>query len=867
MPRPFFVLLLLSVFLMHCAPDTTAPADPVAPGVPQALAEHRAARVSDVAYALRLTIPADSTAPVTGRVTIGFDLADTDRPLALDFAGPADAETTVANAHGPVQADIRDEHIVLPPEALSEGRNTVEIAFRAGDDALNRRDGYLYTLFVPDRARTAFPAFDQPDLKARFTLELDLPAGWTAVANAPAADIDSTAGRAHYRFAETRPISTYLFAFAAGRFDTIEAERDGRVVRIVHRETDPNRLARNVDEIFILHHHALGWLADYTGQPYPFEKFDVVLLPDFQFGGMEHPGAVFYRADRLLLAPSPTEAERLGRASLIAHETAHQWFGDLVTMRWFDDVWTKEVFANFMAAKIVRPSFPEVDHELRFFLAHHPDAYAVDRSAGTHPIRQPLENLNDAGSLYGAIIYQKAPIVMRQLELLLGEAALRDGLRTYLERYAFGNASWPDLIEILDAETDRDLAAWSRRWIDEPGRPTILASRLTTPDSTLPGVRFEQIDPLGQGRTWNQALDVVLAYPGDTRSALFRLDAAAETLDVEDGFPPPLYILPAGRGLGYGRFALDPASRTYLLDHLPEVSEPALRASAWLTLWDALLEGEIAPERLLETGRAVLATEPVEQNVERFTRDLGALYWRHLEPAARIHQADSLEALLWERMSDATEPSLKKTFFEAYRSVALTDEGIEALHDIWRGELDVRGLTFSEEDEIRLALELAVRGHAEAEDILAAQAERIENPERRMRFAFVRPAVSADPAVRDSLFDRLRRSAERVREPWVLEAMGYLHHPLRADARLIRPALELLPELKRTGTIFFPRRWLDAVLGGHRSPEAAAAVRAYLDTHPDLPPRLRGKVLQAADELFRVTSGRRSVGDAGSSPA
>ena len=125
------------------------------------------------------------------------------------------------------------------------------------------------------------------------------------------------------------------------------------------------------------------------------------------------------------------------------------WFGNLVTMNWFDDVWTKEVFANFMAAKIVNPSFPEIDHELRFFLSHYPSAYAVDRTAGANPIRQPLENLKDAGTLYGAIIYQKAPIVMRHLEQITGTAAFRDGMQTYLTSFQYGNAVWPDLIAIL----------------------------------------------------------------------------------------------------------------------------------------------------------------------------------------------------------------------------------------------------------------------------------------------------------------------------------------------------------------------------------------------------------------------------------
>ena len=158
------------------------------------------------------------------------------------------------------------------------------------------------------------------------------------------------------------------------------------------------------------------------------------------------------------------------------------WFGDMVTMEWFSDVWMKEVFANFMAAKIVNPSFPEVKHELRFLTAHYPSAYGIDRTEGTHQIRQELDNLNEAGSLYGAIIYQKAPIVMQQLERMIGEDAFRDGLRTYLEQFRFGNATWLDLVAAFDAQTDIDVAEWSRAWVEEPGRP-IIWTELTLDDN------------------------------------------------------------------------------------------------------------------------------------------------------------------------------------------------------------------------------------------------------------------------------------------------------------------------------------------------------------------------------------------------
>ncbi|HUR33465.1 MAG TPA: M1 family aminopeptidase, partial [Vicinamibacterales bacterium] len=448
-------------------------ASPVGPGVPRTLAEARATRVSDLRYELRVTVPATVTEPVMVSQAIRFALADSSSSLALDFSGSGDRISALSVNGKAVPVQAVDGHVLVPAAALITGANEVRLAFRAGDASLNRNPEYLYTLFVPARAHLTMPCFDQPDLKARWTLALDVPAGWQAVANGAETSRQEAAGRVALTFAETPPLPTYLFAFAAGRFSVETAERNGRTFRMFHRETDTAKVARNREAIFDLHASALAWLEDYTGIPYPWGKFDFLLVPSFQFGGMEHAGAIFYNASGLLLDQSATQNQLLGRASVIAHETAHMWFGDLVTMRWFNDVWMKEVFANFMAAKIVNPSFPTINHELRFLYSNYPTAYDVDRTAGTNAIRQPLDNLDEAGTLYGAIIYQKAPIVMRQLERILGETPFRDGLRDYLRGHSFATATWSDLVAVLDARTAEDLAGWSRAWVDEPGRPVI----------------------------------------------------------------------------------------------------------------------------------------------------------------------------------------------------------------------------------------------------------------------------------------------------------------------------------------------------------------------------------------------------------
>ncbi|MBL4582340.1 MAG: peptidase M1, partial [Gammaproteobacteria bacterium] len=490
---------LLALMISGCATEMI----PTDQGIPWELAEHRSKTISDLRYHFALDIPLSRTEVIKGKshITLSWDDPSA-QPLVLDFLLPKQRVHTVLVNGTEVNWQPINDHIVIPASALKPGENNVALTFDVGDEAFNRRENFLYALFVPDRAHFSLPLFDQPNLKGRVTWEVTVPEQWKVIANGPEDSSSTENGRTHFTFLETQPMPSYLFAVAAGVFERETAEINGRTFNMYHRETDADKVARNRDEIFRLHATTLNWLEDYTQIDYPFQKFDFVLIPSFQYGGMEHPGGILYRQASIFLDETATQNQVLGRASLIAHETAHMWFGDLVTMNWFDDVWTKEVFANFMAAKIVNPSFPEVDHDLRFLTAHHPTAYSVDRTMGANPIRQPLENLRFAGTLYGAIIYQKAPIVMRHLENRVGKELFREGMREYLSTYTYGNATWPDLIAILDARSEQDLAAWSQIWVEEADRPSISILREDG------DVVVQQQDPKNRGRVWPQTLEI-----------------------------------------------------------------------------------------------------------------------------------------------------------------------------------------------------------------------------------------------------------------------------------------------------------------------------------------------------------------------
>ena len=851
-------LILAVPFLLamgSCLAD--AAPTPTEMGVARELAELRARTLSDVRYDVRLSVPDERARPVTGETVVRFRWNDPrGRDLTLDFLEPAARVRSVeANGTAVPWRPVND-HVVIPAAALrADAENELRVIYAAGDEALNRAADFLYALFVPDRHHFSLPVFDQPDLKARWRLELNVPAVWVAVSNGAEERVeeaghgaDSNSARRVYRFAETKPIPSYMFAFAAGRFTIEESELDGRRMRMYHRETDAQRIARNREQLFELHRTAVTWMEQYTQIGYPFDKLDFVLIPSFQYGGMEHPGAIFYRQEGLLVDESATQTDLLGRASMIAHETAHMWFGDLVTMRWFDDVWTKEGFANLLAAKIVHTSFPDLDHGLRFCLAHHPGAYAVDRTAGANPIRQPLDNLREAGALYGPIIYDKAPVLMRQLEQWVGELTFREGVREYLRRFAYGNASWPELIEILDRRSAQDLQAWSRVWVEEAGRPTIQVER----EATEGGTRFtlRQLDPAGRGRVWPQSLGVAVPEGGGIRLYSIELSEQPVVLELAG---EPAWILPNGGGLEYGLFRLDPVSRAALLEGVAEIAVERVRGEAWLTLWDAVLEQEIPPVRFLERVLATLSAERDEQITGRLLATLRTVYWRLLPDVERGRRGPGVELALWNGARGAATPTRRAAYFSAWQDVVESPDGVARLRRLWSGE-EAPPVRLAEPDRTRLAAALALRAAPGWMDVLDQEEGLIGNPDRRARFTFVRPALSADPSDRERFFLSLADLDNREREPWALDGLAYINHPLHAGhARaFIRPSLELLEEVQRTGDIFLPGAWVDATLSGHNRPEAAEAVAAFLAEHPDYPPRLRGKVLQAVDLVERA---------------
>lgn len=885
------------------APLPAFPPSAATPGVSRALARWRAARVGAVRYTLRVDV---SDTSARGRDTAAVHVEVRFRRAGpagdgavLDFRGP---RLTHPSANGRALDGVPGyawdgAHVRVPASALRPGDNV--LAFDAAalvapsgasvvryHDAADRAD-YLYTLLVPSDAHALFPCFDQPDLKARVSLVLAVPAGWTAVANGAAVDssaIDSaagdplgTAGARAFRFAETAPISTYLVAFAAGPWRAVTRTAAGRAMTLYVRRS--RAAEAEADSILDANGRALAWLGTYFGRAYAFGKFDVVLAPAFPFGGMEHPGAVFYNEDSFVYRERPTTPQRLARTATIYHEVAHQWFGDLVTMRWFDDLWLKEGFATYMAAKIQADLDPASEAWKTFYLRNAPPAAAVDASLGTTPVYQPLDNLDLAKSNYGAIVYNKAPAVLRQLEAVVGDQAFRSGLRAYLAAHAFGNATWRDLLAAVGRAGGRDLGPFGDAYILRPGIPVLEATRAGG------GARLTQrpAQPAVSGTApWPIRTELLALRDGAPPARVPVTFAAAATrvvVSANASNAPNLpddtaaaLLFPNAGAYAYALSLLDAPSVRWTERELvrPDgarahgalAHDALLRAQLWGALWDLAREGRYAPARFIDVALRALPDEHDEQIAAFVLARVTRAATRWLGPAQRDTLLPRIEAVLARGADDPARPyGLRKLHLDALIAAAAVPVAVNSLHTL--DALDARldsataaGAPLRAPTRWAIVTTLLARGAPSAERRLAEETRRDATSDGRRR-AFVAGAARPDPSAKAEYFRRY--FADRaLNEEWVTASLGAFTAPAQDALVLpyVAPALDSLPWLQRNRRIFFVGGWLDALVGGQTRPEALAAVDAFLAAHPALPPDLRRKILQSADELWRTVAVR-----------
>ncbi|MCT4305436.1 aminopeptidase [Elizabethkingia anophelis] len=827
------------------------PSPKVESGVSYELAQFRKSTLSNIKYELDLDIPESKTDRISGTENLTFNYKkQSEVPLQIDFKENAASLLSVSVNGQAIKPVLENEHILIDQKYLKSEHNQITFKFLAGNSALNRRDGYLYTLFVPDRARTMFPCFDQPNLKANYSLTLTIPEKWNAMANGVLKETTVKQGRKKMIFAQSDLLPTYLFSFAAGDFKYFKEKIGMQDAAMLYRETDTIKIKNSMDSIYNLYRNSLAYYEKWTGIPHPFQKHGLVVVPDFQFGGMEHPGAILFQNSTLFLDKNATQSQLNNRSNLLAHEVAHLWFGDMVTMDWFNDVWTKEVFANFMADKSTGASSDKSVYDLKFLTTHFPAAYSVDRTIGANPIRQVLDNLQNAGMMYGPIIYNKAPIMMRQLELLIGEENFRKGISEYLRKYAYSNATWPDLITILDNQTPEDLQSWNKVWVNEPGKP-IIDYTIKYKGNKIENFKISQHPEHGDTqKLWPQEFQISLFYPDKIEKVDVRFSEKQQDIPELKGRQKPLFVLQNSSGIGYGVFNVD----NDLISGFSLIKDPVSRASAYISLYENMLGGSgITPQELLHFFAGQLQKESTELNLRLITGYISGIYWGFLTESIRNKESESLENIVWNALQKQAAVNNKKNLFDCYQGIFQSKKAYDNLYTIWKSQTAPQSITLNDEDFTSLALALSLRNNNN-NDLLQEQLTRIKNPDRINRFKIIMKAASSDKKIRDEFFNSLAERQNRSNESAVGSALGYLHHPLRQHTSInyLPQTLELLKEIQKTGDIFFPDNWLRSTFSSYQNPKALTVVNQFIQQNPDYNSILKNKILQATENLRRA---------------
>ncbi len=906
------VVLLICLFASGALAQT---APPIEPGVPQELAKWRAARYSDIRYKLNLTL--EKMSPVLKgtieiRLKMPKDVPNEFRPpIVLDWRKIKGSESlsTITNISingrtamlvpppdhvglGAVQYWERDEHLIFDRNVL-EGENVIKLDFTSpiltSGSAITRyidkEDGseYIYSLFVPSDASTAFPVFDQPDLKARFSLNLSTPDDWRVVSNtfhaeqpigAPPEFTRMPSGRREYKFAETLPISTYVFAFAVGpwgQFTDIEkyygqvSTKDFPVeTRIFVRKSQYGKAGTHTRDIFRLNREAIRYFEQYFDYKFPFPKYDLVLIPEFPFGGMEHAGATFLRESAIIFPQEPTKGDLISRSILIFHETAHQWFGDTVTMRWFDDLWLKEGFATFMAYKALEKVMPEANAWKVFYERVKQAAYQTDSTRGTTAIYQPIANLSAAKSAYGNIVYNKAPAFLRQAEFYLGEDKFQTAVRTFLRKNEFKNAGWEDLVKEFEAANQWDLKDWGQTWVKNPGVTSITdrPSRGIASVYSSDGLSHDEFthDFMFDQQTsgyWPMKTKAFLIYKNGAReSAVVDFQdrrnnpAFAKNADVD-------FIFGNYQDYSYGIFLLDDKSREYVLKNIQNEKDPFLRSMMWGALWDSVREAELDPRVYIELAIKNLPGEDDESIGASILGRTSTAMNYYVADKPRDELAPKLESLLLERIKGAATLGQRITFYRAFLNASKTDPARQTLKDILAGKMQIAGMALKTKDRFDIVTRLMVLNDPDASKLLA-DIERTETSNDAKRYAYAAKAGFPNAENKAKYWNDFVNNKD-ISESWIEAAFGPWNSIRHSELTLpyLERALKELPNHKRSRKIFFVNGWLGAFIGGQRDERALAIINKFLADNPTLDNDLRLKILENMDVIERAVNIRK----------
>ena len=725
-------------------------ADPAARDVlSQQEAEERAARISNVGYELHLDLTAGAST-YRGEVTIRFERTG-NGDLFLDQRGGG-VELVEVNST-PVEIPATTYRIALPGAALG-AENSVRVVYEHDYDHtgeglhqfVDPEDGseYLYTNFEPYNAHRLFPCFDQPDLKATFALTVDAPADWELIANSAESGREQLEdGRLRRAFTSTEPFSTYLFALIAGPYHVVRDEHGGVPLGFYCRRSLVQYL--DEEELFEVTKQGLDFYAQFFDYAYPFGKYDQVFVPEFNAGAMENVGAVTH-SERMVFRDPPTENQRLGRAEVLLHEMAHMWFGNLVTMRWWNDLWLNESFATYMAYLSMVEATRFTAAWQAFNSGMKAWAYRQDQLVTTHPIAGQVRDTDETFLNFDGITYGKGAAVLKQLVAAVGMEGFREGMRLYFRRHAFGNTTLAEFLDAIGQGAGRDLHGWAALWLETPSLNTLAAS-WEVDDGRLSRLAITQTALDDYPTLRPHWLDVALVGEGAGAATIEALPVAVDgpETDVAEaaGRAAPLLVMPNHNDHAFVKVALDERSLDYVRERLEQIEDPLLRQLIWQALWNMVRDQQLRSTDYLPLAAAKVTHESDTELIETILANVSAAIARYVPDARRDEQAHRFSEVAWEALQHAPKGDRQIIWMRTLIGLAITPEDIDRVIRLAGGDLSVEGLTVDQEMRWGIAARATAHGIEGASARVAAERER--DPSDRGERAALRAEV-AEPS-------------------------------------------------------------------------------------------------------------------------
>ena len=824
-------------------------------------AESRAARLSNVSYEidLRLTRGAES---YHGEVVARFDLSG-DGEIFLDLTG-RNIERLEVNGQTVEQPRWDGRRLTLGAELLA-ATNTVRVAYEneydhSGDgfhQFIDPEDGeeYLYSNFEPYAAHRLFPCFDQPDVKATYRLSVTAPEQWVLIANTNEQSSEAAGeGLVRHVFPETKPFSTYLFALIVGPF---HAFRDR------HGEVDLGFFCRrslvehvDEDELFEVTKQGLDFYAAFFDYPYPFGKYDQIFVPEFNAGAMENVAAVTH-SERLVFRDPPTENQRLGRAETLLHEMAHMWFGNLVTMRWWNDLWLNESFATYMAYLALVEATRFKTGWQAFNSGMKGWAYRQDQLVTTHPIAGEIADTDQTFLNFDGITYGKGAAVIKQLVASMGIDGFREGMRIYFRRHEYGNTTLSEFLDALGEGVGRDLHEWARVWLETPSLNT-LAARWESDGDRVSAMTLVQSAPEDYPTLRPHHAEIALVRDrGDGAAEIVAIPASidGETAEVPEavGRPAPSLVFPNHNDHAFVKIALDEISLDYVREHLERIDDPLLRQLIWQALWNMVRDQQLKSTEYIDLAAAKAARETDHELIETILATLTASIARYVPEEQKIPSAHRISELAWEALNAVDDGDLRIMWARTLIGLAITPGDIERTGQLADGTLTVEGLTIDQDMRWSIAASYVAYGLDGAQQRVAAERER--DPSDRGQRALLRCETSApDAATKQAAWDRFEGDHYGSLH-LTASAMSGFHWSAQRD--LLEPYteryFERLPEIFRERENEFASSYYGALWPGYRV-ERSLLERSerLLDEIGDELPLLRRSLRESNDDLLRA---------------